>query len=249
MNMTEAPNAQSDFHCISVMQPYFFPYIGYFQLIYASDVFVIYDDGKMIKNGYIHKNSILSTSSEPSPFTVGLTLSRKSANKKINEIELSDDRRYLTTVLQSIDNRYKRAPCFKSVIPILSDLILQPESNLARYLTNQITAVCNYIGINTSIALSSDIDKSGLEYCEEKAFRICRRFGMENYINPLGGQNFYDRTVWKQNGINLYFLKRDDDISYRQFKETFVPDLSIIDVMMFNYPEQIRELLRCYTLL
>lgn len=233
---------------IGIMQPYFFPYIGYWQLIHAVDVFVVYDDGKLITNGWIHRNRILDFDGR-TPRYIALPLRKKSVCRTIADMERADDPRALQQLVKTIETRYRRAPHYEEAIGLLRPLLMNPEPNLARYLTHSLQAVCGYLDIPTRFVLSSTIDKSGLEHVEDKAARICRTLGISHYVNPIGGKELYAREEWAKRGLTLDFLRRRDTIRYPQFGGPFVPDLSLIDMLMFCSREEIRQFLDEYDLL
>lgn len=231
---------------IAGMQPYFFPYIGYFQLINAVDLFVVYNDGHMIRQGYMHKNTILGQGAIERH---DINLQIRHYNCLIYEAELIDNSHNFNKMMKTIRHTYKNAPYFRDVMPIIESCLSFDEKNLSTFLVHQLHTVCDYIGITTPFALSTEVPKDGLVHLEEKAFRIFDHFGIHDYINPIGGTEYYDKERWAAHGVKLSFLKRNDDLCYKQFDDTFVEDLSIIDVMMFNSKEQIQELLTQYTLL
>ncbi|MBO4802247.1 MAG: WbqC family protein [Bacteroidaceae bacterium] len=233
---------------IGIMQPYFFPYIGYWQLIHAVDVFVVYDDGKMITNGWIHRNRILDFDGQ-TPRTIGVPLKKKSVSHTIGEMERAEDNRQMKQMVEMIKMRYRRAPHYQEVMPMLEELILNDETNMVKYLTHSLRTVCDFLGIKTRFEMSSTIDKTGCEGVEDKAERICKTIGITNYINPIGGTEFYDKDEWAKRGLTLNFLRRRETISYPQFGGVFVPDLSIIDMLMFCSKEEIQNILNEYEIL
>ena len=161
---------------IGIMQPYFVPYIGYWQLINAVDKFVIYDDVNYIKRGWINRNNILI---QGEPKRINLRLHNSSPNKLINEIELLDDRVYINKLLKTIESNYKRAPYFSDAFPLIQRIITQDEKNLARYLEYQIKEICNYLDISTEIIVSSKIQKNNELRGQEKVIEICRVLGSD----------------------------------------------------------------------
>ena len=233
---------------IGIMQPYFFPYIGYWQLIHAVDLFVVYDDGKMITNGWIHRNRILDFDGR-TPRSIGVPLKRKSVSHTIAEMERADDPRQTNQMVKMIETRYRRTPHYDEAMTLLRPLLENPERTMVRYLTHSLQTICEHLGITTRFILSSTIVKTGLEHVEDKAERICKTLGVMDYVNPIGGTAFYSKEAWAKRGLSLSFLQRRDTIRYRQFCNGFVPDLSIIDMLMFCSKEEIRQLLDEYDLL
>lgn len=234
---------------IAIMQPYFFPYIGYFQLIYAADLFVVYDDGHMIRSGYIHQNSILGAKADQRvPIKLNIASKRKMNFPQIREMKLSDNVQTFKGIKRAITMRYQKAPYFSKVMPLLEQCLDYEEENLVKFLWHELRLICEYIGITTPLVRSSDIPKPGIEHVQEKVWCLCNHFDIHHYINPIGGKEFYHKDFWAEHGVKLSFLHRNEDLSYMQYHKPFVRDLSIIDVMMFNSPAQIRELLGQYRL-
>lgn len=224
------------------MQPYLFPYLGYYQLIKAVDTFVIYDDVNFIKQGWINRNRILLNGTD---FMFNIILKGASSFKKINEIEVVCNNHKL---IATIEQAYRKAPYFNEVYPLLTNILLFKETNLAKYLTNALQATIAYLGINVSILVSSEIEKNKLMKGEDKVIDICKQLMATNYINTLGGQALYSKEKFADYDLILNFIK-PKPVVYPQFKNKFVQWLSIIDVMMFNSPETISEMLIQYEIL
>jgi hypothetical protein len=227
---------------VAIMQPYFFPYIGYFSLIKVVDLFVFYDDVNYIKRGWVNRNRIL-INSEAKYLT--LNVKNGSQNKLINEIEFDDNRQKL---LKTIEQNYKKAPYFKQVWPLLETNLKLKTTSLADIAINSVRSVTNYLGMKTKFEISSVSypETKGLER-SERLIQICRKTHADTYINAIGGIDLYDKNDFLKNHINLQFLK-PQLLQYKQYKETFIPGLSIIDVLMFNSIEDINKMLDQYQL-
>lgn len=230
---------------VGIMQPYFLPYIGYWQLINAVDKYVVYDDVNFIKKGWINRNRILSNGND---LFINILINKMSQNKLINETFLVEDESWKNKLLKTIENSYKKAPYYNCVMPILKNIVLNKENNLALYLFNSLVLVNRYIGIDTKIILSSSIIKDNKLKGTDKILEICEKLNATEYYNAIGGIDLYSFDEFKKNGINLSFLKTND-ICYKQFNNEFVPNLSIIDVMMFNSKDKIKEMLDDFTLI
>lgn len=224
---------------IAVMQPYFFPYIGYWQLINAGDEFVIFDDVNFISRGYINRNCIL-INGEASRIT--LNLSKASRNKKINEIAVDDNREKL---IRTIDMAYRRAPFFEKTFPIIEQSLRQEEDNLAYFLGNILTNISKYIGYETRFSYSSHIRKEEGLKGQAKILSICEALGADEYVNPIGGVELYSREAFENRGVDLHFLETKPE-AHRLLGGS--PPLSIIDGLMHQSPDTIRELSNQYVL-
>lgn len=225
---------------IGIMQPYLFPYIGYFQLIKAADQYVVYDDVQFIKGGWINRNNILINGRKA---LLTFPLSGASANKKINEIKIL--KMGLQKNLKTISMAYSKAPYRNETIKLLDKIFSSNEDNLAIFIGESIKQICKYLGITTDICYSSELHKDNSLKAEEKVVAICKELGAGMYINAIGGQSLYDKEAFKKVGINLNFLKTLS-FEYKQFNQPFTPNLSIIDVMMFNSPEEVNVMLDNY---
>jgi hypothetical protein len=221
---------------LGIMQPYLFPYIGYWQLIKEVDTYVVYDDVAYIVRGWINRNNLL-VNGEKRLFTISLKTA--SPNKLINEIEILDD---FTRFIKTIEHNYSKAPYYENVIKIILQISAFNKSNLALFITNSIRIICNYLNIKTNIVLSSSLKKDNSLKGKEKIISICKQLDADEYYNSIGGIELYKREDFINNNISLYFLK-PELIPYKQFKNDFIPGLSIIDVMMFNSVETINGML------
>lgn len=224
---------------IGVMQPYVFPYIGYFQLIRDVDVFVVFDDVSFRKRSWINRNRILLNNSD---YLFSMELEKASSLKKINEIHVGNNRE---TLLKTIRHAYSHAPHYNEVMPLIEDLMRHEERQLALYLTHQLKSISRYLGLHTRFVLSSDITKDNDLKAQEKILDICKALGANSYSNAIGGQHLYCAHYFAEQGIDLKFIE-SDYIKYRQFGAEFIPWLSIIDVIMFNSTVQIRTMLDAY---
>jgi len=224
------------------MQPYFFPYIGYWQLINAADIFVIYDDVNFIKSGYINRNNIFQNGTSQ---LITLKLLSSSSFKKINEINISDNSKKL---IKSINQNYSKAPFFKDVFPLLEEILNNEQKDLSKFLGSSLVKIAKYLNINTKFLYSNDIKNDKTFKAQDRLIEMSKILNATGYINAIGGIELYDKEVFSQNKINLSFLKTHE-ISYKQFNYEFVPNLSIIDIMMFNSVDEIKKMLDEYELL
>ena len=231
---------------LGIMQPYFFPYIGYYQLINAVDKYIILDDVNFIKGGWINRNRILI---HKEPKYINLPLKGGSRNVFINEMSVSSDLKLYKKSLKDLYINYRKAPYYEEVYPLLEEIILYKENNLAKWLENSIRQVCDYLEINTPLIVSSTIDKDYNLKCQDKVIDLCKKMNADEYINAIGGQQLYSKEAFMSEGIKLNFL-HTDDIKYNQFSKNMIAkNLSIIDVMMFNSKKDIKKMLGEYTLI
>lgn len=227
---------------IGCNQPYFLPYIGYWQLINISDIYVISDSMQYIKQGYINRNNILINKNRHLFTLEVLGAHRRSL---INEVKVG---RNSLKILKSIFRAYKRAPYFEEVYPMIEAILLNDEKNLAKYVGYSIERIVEYLDIDTKMIYLSTLQGETLLKGEDRVIDICKRLNIDRYINSIGGQKLYIKENFLKEGIKLNFIKTGD-IEYKQFNNNFIPNLSIIDVMMFNSKEEIKEMLNSYELI
>jgi hypothetical protein len=223
---------------IAIMQPYFLPYIGYFQLIKTADTFVIYDNIKYTKKGWINRNRLLQNGAD-AVFTV--PLEKDSDFLDIGQRKLSGafDRAGLAN---RVKEAYRKAPCFAETFKLFEDILYFKDDNLFAYNRNSIEKVCEYLGIGARIVVSSSLAMDHSLKAEERVLATCKCLKADEYVNAIGGQELYSRDRFAAESIKLMFIK-SRPIEYAQFGGPFVPSLSILDVMMFNSAENIKKLL------
>ena len=230
---------------IAMMQPYLFPYLGYFQLIAAADVFVLGDDLQYIRSGWVNRNRILQNGEAK---LITFPLKRDHFELPINQRQLSDGfEEEADRLINLICQSYRKAPYFAQVMPLLERLIRFPQQNLAMYTEHAIRELCAYLHIVTPILRGSDLKLKSCLDKQDRVINVSHTFVATTFINPVGGVELYDREHFARNGLLVRFF-RMGDVVYRQFGQPFVPNLSIIDVLMFNCVEQVQAMLECYSL-
>jgi hypothetical protein len=224
---------------LAIMQPYLFPYVGYFQLVAAVDKFVFYDDVNFIKNGWINRNRLV-LSGNVNYFT--FPLSGASAFSKINQIIVKGEGRWRRKISESLRCSYSKAPNYALVNQMFSEIIFSDEISMSELAKRSIISVSNYLGFATEFVMSSSCyENSDLRGCE-RVLDICCKEGASHYYNLPGGRELYDSALFASKGINLCFIE-PKFIQYRQLSEEFHPGLSIIDMLMFVNREFLREML------
>jgi hypothetical protein len=231
---------------IAVMQPYLFPYLGYYQLVNAVDKFIFFDDVNYIKKGWINKNNILLNNAA---YKFAVPVKDASQNKLINQIELSDYVNWCDKFLRTIEMGYKKAPHFVVAFELISRILKQPYQTISDVAQKSVTEIAGYLNFKTIFETSGEIKyNTNAETGQEKVLEICKVKGANTYINPTNGRDMYNKEIFAQNNMELYFIQMHE-LRYKQFApEIFVPFLSIIDVLMFNDKEQTNKFLQQYTL-
>ena len=231
---------------IAIMQPYFFPYIGYWQLVHAVDKFVVYDNIQYSKGGWINRNRILLNGKDR---YITLPLKKDSDYLDIRERALSDNFDFQKgKLLNQIKYAYQKAPYFNEIFPLIKTCIEYENANLFEFLYHSITCLAEYMKIKTQIIISSQIKIESDLRKEERVLAVCKALTGTHYINPIGGITLYQKDHFKTQGLHLDFLKSCTQ-KYRQNTENFVPDLSIIDVLMYNSLKRVQEMLEEFILI
>lgn len=225
-------------------QPYFLPYLGYWQLINAADIFLICDNYSFIEQGWIAKNRIL-LDGVPHPFW--LQINHASSNRQICGLEISNSERHCKVMQKQLYFAYHKAPYFNEGSALFCDILYFPNTNLAAFLENSIRVVCDYLGIQTTILNTSGLNINESHKSQDRIFDYCELLEANVCLNSIGGQKLYDPKEFANHGLTLKFLKSDLP-PYKQFNDEFVPGLSILDAIMFCSKEQLQEMLGCYSL-
>jgi len=228
---------------LSANQPYFLAYFPYWQLIHAADVFLISDDYAYMKRGWVNRNRIL-VNGQPQYFRVEIV--KASCHRLINETMLMPIN--TRTKLKTLSLAYHQAPYFEEGYQLMERILHYDDRNLAHFLTNSIQEICAYLGITTTLALTSQIKGNAHLKREGRIYDFCHRLGANHYINAIGGQSLYRYEEFERQGIRLSFIHSNIG-EYPQLNSTFVPNMSVIDAIMFNSREQLRHMLDLYTLI
>ncbi|MGV4152409.1 WbqC family protein [Citrobacter freundii] len=224
---------------VGIMQPYFFPYIGYFQLANAVDKFVIYDDIQFSKKGWIQRNRLLMNNQ---PTTFSIALKKDSDYLDIIQRELSDNFDRLKLCRQ-IQGSYRKAPYYDEIYKLVEDIILCEDNNLFQYIENSITKLFSILDIDVELVTSSTLALSRELKSQERVIHTCVALGADEYINPPGGVELYTESEFIKKGLKLKFLDPVIE-SYSQSNDSFISHLSIIDVMMWNGLEMTKQIAR-----
>ncbi|TIH18052.1 hypothetical protein D0S45_05725 [Marinifilum sp. JC120] len=217
---------------LAIMQPYFFPYVGYFQLIDRVDKFVVLDDVNFITRGWVNRNQIL-LGGKPSMFS--LPLEKASQNKLICEIEIAGGyERWAQKFLKTIKHAYKSAPFFETAYEeVVRESLNTSERNLSAFIVATLKIICSYCKIQTDIIETSRLYPKADLTGADRIIDICRRCQATTYINPSGGSELYDVEVFAKHGIELQFF--DPVISeYSHGGVEFISHLSIVDLIMWR---------------
>ncbi len=219
------------------MQPYLLPYIGYYQLIGAVDVFVVYDNVKYTKKGWINRNRYLRNGSDA---TFSLPLAKDSDSLHVRDRRIADSFDPLK-LLNQLREAYAKAPYCARGMALVEQVFAEGESCLFEFLRRSIDLSCASVGIRTPLVVSSTLDIDHGLHAQDKVLAICEAVGATSYVNPIGGVDLYSRSAFAQRGIALGFLQTRP-FEYRQSGGPFVPWLSILDVIMFNPEAEVRRL-------
>jgi len=230
---------------LAIMQPYLFPYVGYFQLIESTSKIIFYDDVQYIIKGWINRNNLLLNGSA---FLFTVPVEKVSRNKLIFEVKPLIDNKFHKKFFAQIDSAYKKAPQYSKVKEVLHNVFDKKHENIADLAIASVVAVYDYLGVDFDWDKSSNCSPNtkGLDKAE-RLIKITKEQGFDKYVNAINGKDLYDKDFFKKNGVQLDFIKPNFQ-SYKQFDNEFIPSLSIIDILMFNDIKAIREQISNYTL-
>jgi len=226
---------------LAIMQPYFLPYMGYWQLMALADRFVVYDNIQYTKRGWINRNRFLRAGAD-AYFTVPLKKDSDHLNVADREVADNYDR---SKLLRSLEAAYRRAPYFATAFPVVERVVQCPLRNLFEYVHHSLVVMADALEIRTPLILSSTIPIDHSLTSGRRVLALCKAMGADRYVNPIGGRDLYSKVDFDANAVRLEFL-RPRSIEYPQFGGSFVPNLSIVDVLMFNSTAAVRAMLDRY---
>ena len=235
---------------LAIMQPYLFPYIGYFQLINVVDVFVLYDDVNFRKQSWINRNKILLNGKE---HTFTIPCRGVSSNKLINEIELDKTKDFALNFFKLIQHGYeKKAPFYEETLAVLKKVFNTSEQySIADLNYSSIVHICEYLDIQTEIKIASEaVPQTRKLKGVNRIYSICKAYNALTYLNAQGGTELYNKSDFSKEGLKLHFLiPKTNALEYKQLNTAaFTPWLSIIDVLMNNSKSQCQKMLNSFIL-
>ncbi|ULC60556.1 WbqC family protein [Flaviramulus sp. BrNp1-15] len=231
---------------LGIMQPYFFPYLGYFSLIDATDFWVVFDEVQFIRHGWVERNRVQNSDGGWQYIKVPLVKAPRQNLIKDTFIRFNEN--WESKILAQLTCYKKKAPYYNQVINLLEKIFEKKNKDITSLNILVLKKVCEYIGMEfnydvfsqTEMDFSSTIKKPG-----DWALQISKYYEASTYVNPYGGIDIFDRENFQKEGIGIKFLKNNLDI-YNQRNKKFEPGLSIIDVLMFNSPKETKKLIESY---
>lgn len=230
---------------LAIMQPYFLPYLGYYALIKATDKFIILDEVQYINKGWIARNRILKPGGGWQYILI--PVEKHPQITLIKDIKISNSANWQKRIINQLEHYKKTAPYYKQVIALLESAFSLNLESITLQNVHLLSETCKYIGIQFQHEIFSEMDLiiERVNEPDEWSLNIAKANKASCYINPQGGTAFYNNSKFTKNGIELKFLKIHLS-EYNQYRNIFEPGLSIIDLMMFNSPEVICEMLNQY---
>lgn len=230
---------------ISVMQPYFFPYLGYFSLIQDSDIFVVLDNVQYIRRGWMNRNKIIGNNQKPEYFH--LTTIKAPQKTKTSDVLIDHSRDWKSALLDKLNVYKKTAPYYEETCKMVRELIDYDTDSLCEMNVHILEQLCVKLGITTKFIYASelDLDYSRINEADDWGLEISRVLNANDYINLCGGRGLYSTNKYKNEEISLQFIENQLNF-YNQKTEMFIKSLSIIDVMMFNNISETKDLINKY---
>jgi len=230
---------------VAVMQPYFFPYIGYWQLHYFADIWVILDEVQFKQFSWMRRNRILHQDVREQYQYISLPVLKHGQKTPINRVKINNDRPWRDEVMRQLAVYEKfNTVNYSDVTRLVKEIIDRDNRSLTELMMNTFDGVNQYLGLKTECRVSSNLDfeRSDITAPDEWALFITKALGGAHYINPPGGREIYDRSKFESRNVKLSFLVPELR-EYSQNRDNFVPGLSIIDVLMFNGVTGVRRML------
>ncbi|KAB7675548.1 WbqC family protein [Plesiomonas shigelloides] len=227
---------------LAIMQPYFFPYIGYFSLIMQSDEFIVFDTPQFMRKGWIERNRIGKLTG--GSVYIKVPLNKAELSTKIKDMSIDNTIDWRGKMLAQLEIYKKRAPFYDDVFALVKEVLNTETSSIVHLNKTALEKVCNYLRIDRKFKVFSEmnLEIESPQAPDEWALNICKALDVKCYVNAAGGESFFDKSKYTNNNIELCFINQPIE-KYKQFGHEFEPGLSIIDVMMFNSPEEIIQML------
>ncbi|MFT5635030.1 MAG: hypothetical protein ACI89T_000461 [Cognaticolwellia sp.] len=231
------------------MQPYIFPYLGYYQLIHHTDKWVVFDDIQFSSKSWVNRNRILHPEQNKAWQYFTIPIKKHSLSTKINELDINYQLAWKEQILGKLSHYKNRAPFYRQTINLINEVFDTSPCKLNNLLVNALKITCNYLDIDFNYQLFSELnfDESVISSPGDWALHISKKLNASEYINPPGGYSIFSEQSFLNKNIKLSFLTSDLP-DYNQNRKPSIPALSIIDVMMWNSVTDIKNMLKQYKL-
>lgn len=228
---------------LAIMQPYFFPYLGYYSLIAKTDQFVLLDTAQFMRHGWIERNRVLKPS-EGWQY-IAVPLEKHQLGTAIRDVRIRHAEDWKSRIYRQLEHYRKRSPFYKEALEVIKEAIEVDVDTIVDLNANVLNVTCQYIGLKADIKTWSfmDLPIAEVAHAGQWALNISHSLGAKEYINPVGGMSIFDPVEFDAKNIKLTFLG-NNCTPYSQRRSSFEAGLSIIDAMMFNQPSQILDLVQ-----
>lgn len=239
---------------LGLMQPYLFPYLGYFQLMNCVDTYVFYENVQYIKNGWVNRNRIFVNVKKNQTHYFTFSVAKEHYKKNIDQRHYSNLKEDCNKLKRNLFQSYRDALNFEEAYELIEDILDFQNDNVAYFNMNANHKIAEYLGVTTKITCMETVkdaafwEKFTQLNHEDKVIHICKYFKENSYINAINGMSLYHRDFFAAKGIDLKFIKMKE-VEYSQFSKQFVPCLSILDVIMHNKLQDSKEMLERYQLI
>lgn len=223
------------------MQPYFFPYIGYFQLMKAVETFIMLDDAQYVERSWMNRNRI---NLNDRPAWITMPVRNASRDLAINQrfYMLADG---IPVINRKIQAAYSKSPFFADISAMLAGIFEYADANVARFNSNLLISVGRALDLHCQVHFASEFDNPLHFRGEARILDLCQRLGVTHYVNAIGGTSLYQNESFRSVGIRLSFIRTR---TVPQQAPIDIGHLSIIHDMMQTGTECTRELLNMYDL-
>jgi hypothetical protein len=232
---------------IGIMQPYFIPYLGYFSLIDATDRWILFDTPQYIRHGWVNRNRVLKPAKDDWQY-LSVPLEKHSQETTILDVSIKQNG-WQDKMIAQLSHYKKKARYYDPVIGLLQDSFTKQKDDFSLVNLNAqlILDICTYCGMEIKIELFSEMDLTigTVSAPDEWALEISKSLCATHYLNPPGGQEFFDKSKYDNAGIKLHFLESSLP-PYYQANNSFIPGLSIVDALMFNSPQDVLGMIKYY---
>jgi hypothetical protein len=230
---------------VAIMQPYFFPYIGYFQLMSYAELWVVFDQIQFVNKGWINRNRILHKHHEKEWQYITLPISQRHRQSKICDLNIANHQKWRDNILGKLTIYRRQAPHYQETIKFIKECFATEANNLSDILIHILARTADYLAIDTPLILQSelDLDKNSIIHPGDWALMISKALNANEYVNLPGGFRLFSEDKFLNNGIKLNFIQPIPR-RYTQFSHDFVRGLSIIDILMWNSLSEIRDMLK-----
>lgn len=226
---------------VGIHQPHYFPWMGYFDKMAKSDVFILLDLVQMEKGSYMYRNRIVNAQGNIAYLTISGD-KHGFLDKAYNDINTINDEIWLGKQKAEIERAYKESCYYDEIWDQIKELFALQEHTICAYCVRSIMKMREILGISTPIVMQSDLPIDDTKRKNDLVLHLCQTINADKYLSGNGAKKYTDESSFEKAGITIRYQQFEQPEYKQLHTNEFIPGLSLLDVLFNCGTEKTRDL-------